>query len=428
MNSRITVGLPTGFLASCAESVTTEIDVRSRSGCDPRRTRTHGLGKVVVLVFVFVAGCRSGDKPKEPLAQKVAPAPARAVDARPGVSGLPDVPLDTGDPGTPSPAGIADFWLWTRADGSVRVTSPVIETRFPTAPKVERLLSPNKTADGKSFYQYAFTANGGDEYYLRIDVVALGRNLQDRGNNHQLEELVGKMGPVTKTSHEDNGVIYTAYEAVGADATTLRLQTARDLARGLVITTTAGYPPRSKAIAAAFLGSTKLRFGPDVTDDAVALASEAAGKGFAVHTPDDTFRISVPWEPEITREPPVPDNHLVRIAAVAQKGEAKVLVQLAQSASWDGLTFTPENQKQLGEAARTMLADQTGLKATYTAETFRGMEGYVVATVGKKGAPSVQVRSMWDAPKNRLYTITCINTPCGPILDSMALAEAPPVP
>ena len=90
--------------------------------------------------------------------------------------------------------------MWTRSDGAVRVTSPVIKAVFPGRPEQKLEKGNGNTLDGKDVWLYQFVYDLGDDGQLRLELSGLGRNAGG-SDKEPLIPLLAKIGKGAAAAH-----------------------------------------------------------------------------------------------------------------------------------------------------------------------------------------------------------------------------------
>ena len=281
--------------------------------------------------------------------------------------------------GTPVQAGVADFWVTPRSDGSFLVSSPLVRATFPTKPEIKVAPASKPNADGKTFDIYTMSAPP-----YELNVLSMGRNVRDTGSLHNLEIEVGKAGKVVKTERSEEGMPVTRL----AVADKVVLDGRVDLVHGLIVYSIANGP--QTAATAAYLASIHVTIPPDPVDDPDALSGVRQRKGaktkLIVHDPDDHFTFEIPFNAKVERKVDT-DAHAVTVA-IKKKN---VVVTISEIAAWDALAIGP-----------TKLAE-----------------------LSAKAKPKAHL--VWNAFQHRLFRVVCgAEAPCDPIVKSFHFADPEP--
>ena len=318
----------------------------------------------------------------------------------------PPPPFDPEEPatlGTPVPAPIGDFWSWPRSDGSVLVTSPLVDAVFPSPPTFE--LKPGaKTKDGRPTEVYNI-AVADKVHILNLQIVALGRGARDDGAVPAMEAAMKKLGPVTATTYIDNSAKslevtrLTAVEPATATTEDSRmLVDARiDTSRGLFVYATADTVPSYNALGEAFLAHVHVRQLGDATSDPSTLAGvrvRKPGKLYEAHDKGDGFVVALPWMAKVARNVDVANN-VVHVTITATKGKAKVVLGIDEKAAWDALGITPGVVAGLERDDQKWAASQK----------------------------HVTTQLQWNRFQHRLYRLSCTNTSCDEVAKSLRFAD-----
>jgi hypothetical protein len=329
------------------------------------------------------------------------------------------------DPGRPEPGEQADFWLWTRGDGAVRVTSPVVKAVFPGRPEQKLTKGTGKTLDGKEVWLYQFTFDLGDDGQLRLEISALGRNAS-QGDKEPLVPVLAKIGKVKRKKTVVDGVSIVDLEAFEASSGgSLRAHEIRDMKRGLMIVGVAATSPKTRAIGTQFLASVSEVMGADPTEDPQVLADlvvKKVKKKYVTSTANGDFSIELPSEPTITRTGPQPGKNLVLASIVAETKKSQISVQVSEHASWDALTFHPAKQAELANEMKAALEKQTGATLAMTPGRLAGMAGYSIDPVDAASKPKVQFRMLFNRYQHRTLMLVCIDASCDAAIASIQFA------
>ncbi len=329
------------------------------------------------------------------------------------------------DPGRPEQAEQADFWLWTRSDGAVRVTSPVVKAVFPGRPEQVIKKGAGKTLDGKEVWLYQFIYDLGDDGQLRLELSALGRGAT-QSDKDPLVALFAKIGKVKRKKSEINGVPVVDLEAVEASSGgSLRARAIRDLKRGLMIVGVAATSPKTRAIGTQFLASVAEVMGADPIEDPLVLADMVAKKvkkKYVASTASGDFSIELPIEPKFKRIGPSAGKSLVTAAITAENKKSQMSLQITEHASWDALMFHPARQEELANEMKAALEKETGKKLKMTPGRLAGVTGYSIDQV-EAGKPKLQFRMMWNRYQHRTFMLLCIDAPCDAAVDSIKFAD-----
>jgi hypothetical protein len=388
-----------------------------------KKTRSRLL-VVAILVALVAGGAVAGTlviRHRHPQASAVATAGSADVVVAPhspdaGTATVTAKPAPTPPPTTPfAPdatgitlgaavaAPIGDFWSWPRSDGTVLVTSPLIDAIFPAQPTFE--LKPGvKTKDGRATEVYNITLQD-KAHILNIQVVALGRGARDDGAVSAMETSMKKLGPVTTTTRVESSQTVTRLVAVEPSTATTEdsrmIVDARiDTTRGLFVYATADTVPSYNALGDAFLDHVHLRPLADATTDPSTLTGiriRKNGKQFEAHDKGDNFTIDMPWMADVVRTVDAA-NSVVHVAVTAIKGKATILVNIDEKAAWDALGITPTVVDGLAADDRTWAAKQ---KHVWTHLT-------------------------WNRFQHRLYRVSCTGTPCDAVSGSLHFADPAP--
>jgi hypothetical protein len=322
----------------------------------------------------------------------------------------PPPPFDPEKPGVtlgaPVAASIGDFWSWPRSDGTVLVTSPLVDAVFPAQPTFE-LKPGTKTKDGRETEVYNIAVQD-KAHILNVQIVALGRGARDDGAVAAMQAAMKKLGPVTSTTYIDNSASsqevtrLTALEpATAATEDSRMIVDARiDTARGLFIYATADTVPSYNAMGDAFLAHVHLRTPPDATTDPTTLTGvriRKPAKLFEAHDKTDSFVVAMPWMAKVTRTVDAANN-VVHVAITASKGNATILVNVDEKAAWDALGITPTVVDGLVKDDQKWAAKQKHVTTQLT----------------------------WNRFQHRLYRVSCTNTSCDAVANSLRFADPTP--
>ena len=329
------------------------------------------------------------------------------------------------DPGKPEQGEQADFWLWTRGDGAVRVTSPVVKAVFPGRPEQKLEKGSGKTMDGKDVWLYQFIYDLGDDGQLRLELSALGRNAS-QSDKEPLVPMMAKIGKVKRKKTVVDGVSIVDLEAFEASSGgSLRTHAIRDMKRGLMIVGVAATSPKTRAVGTKFLASVAEVLGADPTEDPQVLAdiiAKKVKKKYVTSTANGDFSIELPSEPKITRTGPQPGKSLVLASIIAETKKSQISLQLSEHASWDALTFHPIKQEELANEMKAALEKQTGATLKMTPGRLAGMTGYSIDMV-EASKPKVQFRMLFNRYQHRTIMLFCIDASCDAAVDSIKFAE-----
>jgi hypothetical protein len=322
----------------------------------------------------------------------------------------PPPPFDPEKPGvtlgTPVAASIGDFWSWPRSDGTVLVTSPLVDAIFPVQPTFE-LKPGTKTKDGRATEVYNIAVQD-KAHILNLQIVALGRGARDDGAVPAMQAAMKKLGPVTATTYIDNSASsqevtrLTAIEpATAATEDSRMIVDARiDTVRGLFVYATADTVPSYNAMGDAFLAHVHLRTPPDATTDPSTLTGvriRKPAKLFEAHDKTDSFVVAVPWMAKVERTVDAANN-VVHVAITASKGKASILVNVDEKAAWDALGITPTVVDGLVKDDQQWAAKQKHVTTQLT----------------------------WNRFQHRLYRVSCTNTSCDAVANSLRFADPTP--
>jgi len=308
--------------------------------------------------------------------------------------------------GTPVPAPIGDFWSWPRSDGSVLVTSPLVDAVFPSAPTFE--LKPGaKTKDGRPTEVYNISVQD-KAHILNLQIVALGRGARDDGAVPAMEAAMKKIGAVTATTYIDNSATslevtrLTAIEPATATSEDSRmLVDARiDTARGLFVYATADTVPSYNALGEAFLAHVHVRQLGDATSDPSTLTGvriRKPAKLYEAHDKGDSFVVELPWMAKVARNVD-PANNVVHVTITSTKGKEKIVLGIDEKAAWDALGITPDVVAGLERDDQKWASSQK----------------------------HVTTQLQWNRFQHRLYRLSCTNTSCETVAKSLHFAD--PIP
>ena len=299
----------------------------------------------------------------------------------------PDVTL-----GVSEKAGVADFWITPRSDGSYLVTTSIVTATFPAKPTAKVAKSTRPNADGKYFDIYTFAVESKPGVLYQLEIIAMGRNMRDEGGFKNLEAELAKVGKVDKVDRTEDGRPVTRFTA-GSIVLDGRI----DLARGLIINSTATTDAATKPIGQAFLASVHVRGAVDPVDDPDTLVGvrqrPATGKNskgrFELHDGEENFTIDVPATMKVEREIDAA-QHAVVVTASSTKRRAVFAITISELAAWDALAIGPTKLAALQAANK-------------------------------------KAHLVWNAFQHRMYRVTCTDTPCDPIVKSLHFAEPLPV-
>ncbi len=313
-----------------------------------------------------------------------------AVAAVPALAAIaPAPPGPTLDPnatvGAATPLGIADFWVAPRSDGAFVVTSPLVTAVFPVKPTAKAAPSAKPNADGKRFDIYTITAQPPGGAVFELELIAMGRNMRDRGGLKEIETELRKHGEVTKTERTEDNQPITRFD-VKANGVAIVVDAQIDPARGLIASSSAN--GAQSPLTEAFLASVHLRSVPDAVADPATLTgvrSRAAGKKLVLHDAGDTFTLELPAKPEIKRTVDAA-GHAVVVTASSMQKRARYVVTISELSAWDALAIGP-----------TKLAELQSKKTKGTA--------------------------IWNPFQHRLFRLVCTDTPCDAIAKSLHVAD-----
>ncbi|MEO6771747.1 MAG: hypothetical protein ABI467_01840 [Kofleriaceae bacterium] len=330
----------------------------------------------------------------------------RAVDRSPAATQLlamvppaaevalppPPVPPVPSDPnvtlGASAPAGVADFWITPRSDGTYLVTSAIVTATFPAKPTAKVAKSTRPNADGKYFDIYTFALEPKPGVSYQLEIIAMGRDMRDEGGFKNLEAELAKVGKVAKADRTEDGRPVTRFTA-GAIVLDGRI----DLARGLIINSTATTDAVTRPTGQAFLASVHVRGAVDPVDDPDTLVGIRQRKGsrgkLELHDPDDNFTITVPGVVKVERAVEAAHHEVVVTAASVRRRPGFVLT-ISEMSAWDALAIGPTKLAALRAANK-------------------------------------KAHLIWNAFQHRMYRVICTETPCDPIVKSLHFAEPLPV-
>ncbi|HEX4449673.1 MAG TPA: hypothetical protein VH143_02330 [Kofleriaceae bacterium] len=386
-------------------------------------TRTRGRTFAIAAVAtVLLAGggiaatlvlhdTSASSKPATPSGSDAGSGSAKSAIAKPSPPQTPAPPPFDPDQagvtlGTPTPAPIGDFWSWPRSDGTVLVTSPLVDAVFPSQPTFE--IKPGaKTKDGRDTEVYNI-AVADKVHILNLQIVALGRGARDDGAVAALKEAMQKLGKVTRDTYVDHSAKsqeVTRLNAIEpATATTedsrMIVDARIDTSRGLFVYATADTVPSYNAIGDAFLEHVHLRTPGDATTDSFTLTGVRLRKPhklFEAHDKGDSFVVELPWMAKVERTVDS-KNNVVHVAITASKGKSTIAVDVEEKAAWDALGITPK------------VVD--GLKADD--QKWAATQKHVVTQL------------TWNPFQHRLYRVTCTATPCEAVIKSLRFAAPEP--
>lgn len=284
--------------------------------------------------------------------------------------------------GTPVQAGVADFWITPRSDGTYLVSSPLVAAVFPAKPtaKVARSTKPN--ADGKLFDIYTFAV----EPVYQLEIIAMGRNMRDEGGFKNLEAELAKVGPVEKSERTEDQQPITRFSVAGG---AMILDGRIDLARGLIINSTAATDAATRVAGATFLASVHVRRPADALLDPDTLVGVRQRKGLkgklVLHDKDDSFTLEMPYPAKVERTVDEA-QHAVVVTATSAKKRSQAVIAISELAAWDALAIGPTKLAELQKANK-------------------------------------KARLVWNAFQHRLYRVTCTDTPCDPIVKSLHFTD-----
>jgi hypothetical protein len=350
-----------------------------------------------------VRSCAGDLDPKQQKLMRDAVALAVGTDKTPAATQMlamvpvdqaPDFVVPRPDPnvtlGTSVQAGVADFWITPRSDGSYLVTTAIVTATFPAKPTAKVAKSSRPNADGKYFDIYTFAVEPKPGVLYQLEIIAMGRNMRDEGGFKNLEAELAKVGKVDKVNRTEDGRPVTRFTA-GSIVLDGRI----DLDRGLIINSTATTDADTKGTGQAFLASVHVRGAVDPVDDPdslVGVRQRPAAKGksrLELHDNDDNFTVDVPAAVKVER---VVDTaqHAVVVTATSTKRRPAFAITISELAPWDALAIGPTKLAALQAANK-------------------------------------KAHLIWNAFQHRMYRVTCTETPCDPIVKSLHFAEPLPV-
>jgi len=285
-------------------------------------------------------------------------------------------------------AGVADFWITARSDGSYLVTTSLVTATFPAKPTAKVAKSTRPNADGKYFDIYTFAVEPKPGVSYQLEIIAMGRNMRDEGGFKSLEAELAKVGKVGKADRMQDGRPVTRFTAGP-----ITLDGRIDLERGLIINSTATTDAATKGIGDAFLASVHVRGAVDPVDDPDTLVGVRQRKGtrgkLEIHDPDDAFTIDVPATVKVERSVDEA-QHAVVVTATSAKKRAAFVLTISELSAWDALAIGPTKLAALQAANK-------------------------------------KAHLIWNPFQHRMYRLTCSDTPCDPIVKSLHFAEPLPV-
>jgi hypothetical protein len=308
--------------------------------------------------------------------------------------------------GAPVAAPIGDFWSWPRSDGTVLVTSPLVDAVFPSQPTFE--IKPGaKTKDGRDTEVYNISV-ADKVHILNLQIVALGRGARDDGAVAALKDAMQKLGPVTRDTYVDHSAksqevtrLKALEPATASTEDSRMIVDARiDTSRGLFVYATADTVPSYNAVGDAFLEHVHLRTPADATTDPFTLTGVRLRKPhklFEAHDKADSFVVELPWMAKVERTVDA-KNNVVHVAISGSKGKSTIAVDVDEKAAWDALGVTPK------------VVD--GLKADD--QKWAATQKHVVTQL------------TWNPFQHRLYRVTCTATPCDAVIKSLRFAAPEP--
>jgi len=285
-------------------------------------------------------------------------------------------------------AGVADFWITPRSDGSYLVTTAIVTATFPAKPTAKVAKSTRPNADGKYFDIYTFAVESKPGVSYQLEIIAMGRNMRDEGGFKSLEAELAKVGKVDKLERTQDGRPVTRFTAGP-----ITLDGRIDLERGLIINSTATTDATTKPIGEAFLASVHVRGAVDPVDDPDALVGVRQRKGargkLEIHDAQDTFTIDVPAAVKIERTVEAA-QHAVVVTATSTKRRPAFSLTITKLSDWDALAIGPTKLAALQAANK-------------------------------------KAHLIWNPFQHRMYRVQCTDTPCDSIVKSLHFAEPLPV-
>lgn len=289
--------------------------------------------------------------------------------------------------GTPAQAGVADFWLTPRSDGAYVLESPLVTAVFPSRPTAKVAKSSKPNADGKLFDIYTFAVEPTPNKVLyQLEIIAMGRNMRDEGGFENLEVELAKVGKVEKAQRTEDQQAITRFTVAGG---ALILDGRIDLARGLIINSTASTDAATKDTGTAFLASVHVRQPTDALQNPDTLVGVRQRKGtkgkLVLHDKDDTFTLEMPFNAKVERTVETA-QHAVVVTATSAKKRAQAVILISEYAAWDALAIGPTKLVELQKANK-------------------------------------KAHLVWNAFQHRMFRVTCTDTPCDPIVKSLHFTD-----
>ncbi|HEY6037751.1 MAG TPA: hypothetical protein VIV58_25895 [Kofleriaceae bacterium] len=285
-------------------------------------------------------------------------------------------------------AGVADFWITPRSDGSYLVTTAIVTATFPAKPTAKVAKSTRPNADGKYFDIYTFAVESKPGVSYQLEIIAMGRNMRDEGGFKSLEAELAKVGKVDKVDRTQDGRPVTRFTAGP-----ITLDGRIDLERGLIINSTATTDAAAKPLGEAFLASVHVRGAVDPVDDPDTLVGVRQRKGargkLEIHDAADAFTIDVPAAVKIERTVEAA-QHAVVVTATSTKRRPAFSLTITELSDWDALAIGPTKLAALQAANK-------------------------------------KAHLIWNPFQHRMYRVQCTDTPCDPIVKSLHFAEPRPV-
>jgi hypothetical protein len=367
----------------------------------------------------------AGAAPKDASPPPTPDAPAPAVTVAQGsATSAPLLPKGV-SLGPPDRTDVGDFWLVPRSDGEYVITSPLVTATFPSKPAIKVAKATTVNADGKPFDIYSFAVEQGTVLY-QLQVIALGRNARDEGGFAKVEQELGKLGPVTKTSRTQDGQNITRF-TVSQGGSTLLLDARIDLPHGLLINSTTVTDGATRAVGDQFLASVRIKRPPDPLEDPntlVGVRVRKAGKKLLAHDNTDSFTVELPWQPTVVRTPDAATKHDIEVAVTATKGKSTVAFVVSELSSWDALSKSPTKISALEHDDLASMEKLAGGKVALTTITMGGMTGSKIEPVGR-AKQKVSSYLVFNRFQHRMYRLVCLDQPCDAVAKSLHFADTP---
>jgi hypothetical protein len=313
--------------------------------------------------------------------------------------------------GKPTQAGQADFWLWPRTDGSVRVIGAAFEIAFPGTPTITR---PAPEADVVKAYQLQLDEPGCN---LLLSVTGFGENEPEQKDRiAQLRKKLGKLGKLDERDFKAGRLTGKSFHITQSDGLLIHRVSVFDAALGISYELAAQYW-RKRPDCGRFAESFLPRADTPITYDEK-LVIEKKGKAFKVRDAGSTFSLVVPIKPTYVDSKRF-DNQagFDRVFRVEEKGKPYVAFTAMDFGVGEGLRLDAEQQFEYERAG----VEKDYGRTTRASKTI-GKNQFVRLSWPKR--PVVQWM-LWDRYRSRELILIC-RPDCPEIVRSIEIAAPKP--